>query len=197
MESGAISLPSLASQIFVPFATMSLTAKAFVKITPTAPPMTPPTACKPDHTNGPPHLPKLTGSMKKAAMIKLATAAESTESPKRVIELVSFFLNRCLCPVKDVIKSNNIDAAVNPKNWVASGLNMKFTIVAMMPTNVAAPSFRTHHTVNIKAANPITSQRKGRRNIWKKTGDIVAFTTPQRAAKIVIPARSRVPKYGI
>jgi len=87
-----------------------------------------------------------------------------------------------------------MEAAVKPKKCTASGLNMKFITVAMKPTNVAVPSFLTHHTANISAAKPIRSQRKGKWNSLKKTGDIIAFRTPHRAAKIVIPVRSRVPK---
>ena len=58
---------------------------------------------------------------------------------------------------------------MKPKRCTASGLNMKFTMVAMKPMNVAVPSFLTHHTANIRAAKPIRSQRKGKLNSLKKT----------------------------
>lgn len=68
-------------------------------------------------------------------------------------------------------------------------------ISAMRPTNVAVPSFPVHHVASIKAEKPIRSQAMGRWNIRKKTGDIVTLSTPHKAAKITIPARSRVWKY--
>ena len=127
-------------------------------------------------------------------MIKPAIAAEITESTKRIIDAKSFLLNNCLYPVEDIITSNNIEVDVKPKKWMAFGLNIKFIMVAMKPTNVAVPSFLTHHTASIRAAKPIRSQRNGKWNNWKKTGDIVTFRTPQRAPKIVMPVRSRLLK---
>ncbi|MFX1495642.1 MAG: hypothetical protein ACFFBZ_15265 [Promethearchaeota archaeon] len=87
-----------------------------------------------------------------------------------------------------------MEAAKKPKKWRAVGLRNMLIISAIRPTNVAVPSFLVHQIASIKAENPITSQRKGKLNISKKIGVTVTFSTPHRAAKIVIPARSRVLK---
>lgn len=92
--------------------------------------------------------------------------------------------------------SNKMEAAKNPMKWRAVGLPIILIISAMSPTNVAVPIFWHHHTARISAEKPMRSQAKGRWKIWKKAGDIIKFKTPHNAAKIVIPAKSRVPKYN-
>ena len=113
--------------------------------------MMPPIACKPEQATMPPHLCRIRGSMKKTPMIKPAIVAEITESAKRMIDPKDFFSNRRLCPVEEAITSKNIEATVKPKMCTASGLNMKFIMVAINPTNVAVSSFLTHHTANTRA----------------------------------------------
>jgi hypothetical protein len=99
--------------------------------------------------------------MKKTPMIKPAKAAENTERAKRTTEPASVFSNKRLYPVGDVMTSNSVEAAVKPRKWTASDRTMKFTIVAMKPTNVAVPLFLTHHTASIWAADPqITEERQ-------------------------------------
>ena len=67
--------------------------RAFIKDTPIAPPITPPTACKPAQLNIPPHLARATGGMKRDPIIKPAIAAENTAVANKLIELKSFLSN--------------------------------------------------------------------------------------------------------
>lgn len=138
-----------------------LIIKALVKDTPTAPPITPPIECKPAQPNIPPHLVRAAVGMKNDPMTKPATAAENTEMTNRLIEPMSLFSNKRLCPNRETRTSNMMQATVKPKKCKAVGLNIKFIIVAMQPTNVAVPVFLTYHTDNIIAEKPIKSQQKG------------------------------------
>ncbi|MCJ7631101.1 hypothetical protein MUP77_01675, partial [Candidatus Bathyarchaeota archaeon] len=76
----------------------------------------------------------------------------------------------------------------------APGFNVKLMSVAMSPTMVVDPSFLVHHTVRVSAEKPIMSQRMGSPNIWKKIGEKIEFSTPQRAAEKAIAAISLLEK---
>ena len=69
---------------------------------------------------------------------------------------------------------------------------MKFTTVAISPTTVAAPNFLVHHTVRVRTAKPIMSQRIGNPNTRNTMGAKIEFRTPQRAANVAIAAASRL-----
>lgn len=144
------------------FGDTPLAIKAFVKDTPTAPPITPPIACNPAQPKTPPHLVRAAKGMKNDPMNRPATAAEDTETANRKIDPKSLFSNKRLYPNRETRTSNMMQAAVKPKKWKAVGLNIKFIIVAMQPTNVAVPIFLTYHTANIMAEKPIKSQQKGK-----------------------------------
>lgn len=89
--------------------------RAFIRVTPIAPPIIPPIACNPAHPATPPQLVRAWGGMKNNPIIEPATAAENTEITNRVVEPASRFSNIRLYPLKKVRRSNMTDAAKKPK----------------------------------------------------------------------------------
>jgi hypothetical protein len=123
--------------------------------------MTPPTACNVAHPRRPPELAKFGGG-KTNPIIEPATAAEKTEIKTKLTVPVRALPKQFLYPKSRVSTSKTKLAAVKPKKKKASGLNKKLITVAMMPTAVAVPNFRVHHTARISDAKPIRSHKKGR-----------------------------------
>jgi len=140
---------------------MPLAVKAVVKGAPITPPMTPPTACNAAHPRTPPQLARFGGG-KIHPIIEPATAAEKTEIKTKLTVPIKGLSKQFLYPKRRVNISKTKLATVKPKKKKASGLNTKFITVAMMPTAVAVPNFRVHHTARISDAKPIRSHKKGR-----------------------------------
>ena len=170
-----------------------LAARPSTRATPMDPPITPPTACRPAHPRTPPHLAKAGATMKYVPMIRPATAADSTETLSSKIEVREAFLKYRSYLSGNVTASKTMLAAVNPKKNTPPGFNTKFMTVAISPTMLAAPGFRTHQTVNESTAKPITSQSIGNPNIWNTIGENIEFSTPHSAENKAITAISRLP----
>lgn len=126
------------------------------------PPITPPTACNAAHPRTPPQLVKAGAGMKNNPIIEPAKAAEKTEIRTKLTVPVKALSKQFLYPKSLVRTSKTKLATVKPKKKKASGLNKKFITVAMMPTAVAVPNFRVHHTARISEAKPMRSHKKGR-----------------------------------
>lgn len=87
-------------------------------------------------------------------------------------------------------------ATVNPRNWFAPGLRIKFSKVAMNPTKAVDPGFRTHHAVIMSADTPSMSHRTGSLVMLQNMGDTNQLITAHREEDRLIAARSRVVKYA-
>ena len=91
--------------------------------------------------------------------------------------------------------SKKMLAAVNPRNWFAPGLRMKFNRVAMNPTKAVDPGLRTHQAVIMSEDTPNMSHRTGSLVMLQNMGDTNQLMTAHSDADRLIAARSRVVKY--
>ena len=94
------------------------------------------------------------------------------------------------------VTSKKILATVNPRNWFAPGLRIKFSRVAINPTKAVDPGFLTHQAVIISADTPSMSQRTGSLVMLQNIGDINQLITAHKDEDRLIAARSRVVKYA-
>ena len=103
-------------------------------------------------------------------------------------------VNGLLNPTREMVKSKNMLATVNPRKWYGFATSAKLIRVAIAPIMVIAPNFFIHHAASISTENPTISQKNGRWVTLKKSGAKMEFITPHKAAHIAIAAMSRVLK---
>ena len=155
------------------------------------PPITPPTTCKTAKKAKPPNI---AGFIKRTPIIVPATAVEIADTKSRLIILNIGFSRQLLYPISLARTSKTILAAVKPKKWVASGLNVKVIIVAIIPVSATAPNFLVCHNTKISEITPSVSHKNGRWVALQKIGVIYALNTLHKAANNAIAAMSRLVK---
>jgi len=162
----------------------------FTSAPPKMPPINPPAAWSPAQPITPPHEINAAAGMKNEPMMNPATAAETTEAATATA-IVDFGLAKVFSyPASFEVASKTMLAAVKPKKIIAAGFIAKFTVVAMRPTAVKAPSFLIHQAVTVRMVNPMRSHRMGKPVRLKTMGEKTELSTPQRAAPMAMAATS-------